>query len=913
MSKRTNKKGQTALILVLLSAAALVFLAITYNWGRVAQIKSLLTISADQSASLLASDAASYGEQEKQTSLGDSNKVSGMSGLLMDVILVVVIIVIIVIEIVSWGSATPLVTTFLGLCLTLALVMAVVTLVLQLTVIQPGMCELWNKLQKSQPIVQQFYEGAVGPALQGAVTDQVRLTDYFDENANGLFGVQTNSGSPTARDTIPRFGFFYTERLKMLNKNVGYIPQAVFFYDQLREFIGGQTCLQNFSDNKNYPGVPLNPSCIDPATGNDYCAESTTDPACTGPIPVQITCAQNVYESNQLQVYLNPSCSSCNNSYTSTSNYSDYASKPACRIMVNNNYSFQLNDSCSDPSNPYCNPCCQPLAQKGSSSGSTVYKPLRPASCYPYNQGLLPTVCATNPTAKDKKTGLPLCSQISGPGGDPINGGFGAPSECYTGNPYGTASPNPYTLIYDPTYQQYANGISFLDQYGRDQQLMQPTATSVPLAGMTVKGEFPNGIYPFFWLMDMNPQTNSADPNAYKAPSNYFSPEVDKIDPTNCNNYLQTSSWYHWCVAQSNSSCTVQGTGNRGVPPVSSPSSTAFPDLNQLRLSYTCQGKDCCVNYLPDSSGTNSSTTPSNTLTINAATNNSSPVTVVITAVSFTAATAGQTDNMGTLQISFTASDNSGSNPIVNVAFFLTPPGSANDNNIASVAYDTSQSKYVFQGQYVNQSGSSLSTPYTPEQTTVTGTVDVKIPTCFSDPSAPPNTYYTLPTGDYSLAAMAQDAGGYSGSTTAPSSVTMTDQNACAYSNANCGEDICGNSCGSCPTGTNESCSTTTTPGTCGCTYSPTPGNCGTTTSLVCCASAADVCHNSTCCTPASSCPTGDNCGSVSDGCGGTINCGSCTSPQTCGGGGTANVCGCTPNCSGVPTGGSNGCNGTCP
>ena len=72
-------RGQTALILILLTAAALIFLAITLNWGRIAQVKSLLTIAADESASTLASDAASYGEQQKQTYLGDTNYTSGLT------------------------------------------------------------------------------------------------------------------------------------------------------------------------------------------------------------------------------------------------------------------------------------------------------------------------------------------------------------------------------------------------------------------------------------------------------------------------------------------------------------------------------------------------------------------------------------------------------------------------------------------------------------------------------------------------------------------------------------------------------------------------------------------------------------------------------------------------------------------
>ena len=66
--------------------------------------------------------------------------------------------------------------------------MSVVTLVLQLVVINPMITSLWNNMEKNWPIQQQFYEGGISTALQGAVTDQVNITDYFDSNANGVFG-----------------------------------------------------------------------------------------------------------------------------------------------------------------------------------------------------------------------------------------------------------------------------------------------------------------------------------------------------------------------------------------------------------------------------------------------------------------------------------------------------------------------------------------------------------------------------------------------------------------------------------------------------------------------------------------------------------------------------------------------------
>ncbi len=444
-----NKYGQTALILILLTAAALIFLAITLNWGRIAQVKALVTIAADGSASLMASDAASYGEMQKQTNLKDTNKITGETGGWLAILLVVLSILLCIIF-------PP--TGVFAWALTIATIaMAIANLVLQVVVIQPGITALWNSLQKNQPIPQQFYEGGVAAALQGSVTDQVNIADYFDWNANGKFGIDEFSFS---KDTVSRFAVFYTDRLKMLNQKP--IPQVQFFYDQLNELMNGESCAQNESDYASYPGI------------------ITLNPACAG-----LDCINN-------------------------------PANPACQVKIPNG--FQLHDACtgSDFKNtatysPYCDPCCQQQCVPG----SNPCKLLRPP----------PSVC---------------------PSGD---------SNCGINNPYGSSYPD----IYDPSFQNYAVGLSFLDQFGRDQQI-GPFTSLTPREVLPPGTFFPNGIYPFFWLM------------------NDYSPEVDNINPGS----LQPAQ-YHWCTAPAY------------TPPA------GYLDLAQLSLPYSCSGQDCCVNYLPNS------------------------------------------------------------------------------------------------------------------------------------------------------------------------------------------------------------------------------------------------------------------------------------------------------------------------
>ena len=188
-----NKYGQTALIMILLTAAALIFLAITLNWGRVAQTKSLLSIAADESAALLASEAASYGEAQKQTNLVDQNQLQGPTGTFLDLILLIIAIIV---AVVTFGVGTP----FLSFIAVASVALAAVNLVLQVVVVQPMISSMWNSLQKDQPIQQQFYEQGVSTALQNSVGDQVNVTDYLDWNENGSFGFNS-TGQPN--DLVP--------------------------------------------------------------------------------------------------------------------------------------------------------------------------------------------------------------------------------------------------------------------------------------------------------------------------------------------------------------------------------------------------------------------------------------------------------------------------------------------------------------------------------------------------------------------------------------------------------------------------------------------------------------------------------------------------------------------------------------
>ena len=498
MIQKTNNRGQTALVLILLAAGALIFYAITLNWGRIAQEKAMLTIAADQAAAVLASDAASYGEIAKVQYLNDTNEKSSVD---LAILLAIIMIVIAVITLVlTWGASGPGAAWLIGMAIA-GVVMAVASLVLQVTVIEPGITAMWNKLQKNQPAQQQFYEQGTVTALQGAVTDQISITDYFDSNANGLFGLNA-SGLSNDTTGISRFAFFYTERLKMLN-GVTNVPQVQNFYNALKQFVNGPSWPTG--------GGPLNDPCL-------------TD-------------------SNPGDADYNPYCDSC------------------CQPYYGNADPF-FNPNNADPTPEH----------------TSAYQTLRPSSCSaPADLGACPITGCGNPP--NPQTGTSC---------DPYNNGCvpATPLECVKNNPYDAlTNTTNYPYLYDSAYQNnYTAGTSFLEQLGRDAQMHpfeQPPPTPPGYApNWTPEGAFPNGVFPFFWLMTQDsPQVdNIAAPGAY-------SPQA------------------HWCtsaVAQTSPPPPVS-LANLGV--------TNFPDLTQLSLP-SCQGNNCCIEYLPNDLSNPASSNP---------------------------------------------------------------------------------------------------------------------------------------------------------------------------------------------------------------------------------------------------------------------------------------------------------------
>ncbi len=253
-----NKKGQTALVLLIVAAIALIFLAITMNWGKVVQIKTQATVGADSAIAATTSNLASYGESQIHTYLKDRFKYCKSTSVWVAIATLIIAIVVNII--------------FPGIGTAIAVYLAVIVLTLQVVVIQPGLTRTWNKLQKNLATEDQFIEQGASTAAGSVIADAVNVPDFFDMDMNARTYFSGN-------DEISRYGFFYTERMKMLQPdNILGIDD---FLNGLKIFVNGIDC--STDENKNNPCCSANPPssahCETLPTVNEWALyDECTDP-----------------------------------------------------------------------------------------------------------------------------------------------------------------------------------------------------------------------------------------------------------------------------------------------------------------------------------------------------------------------------------------------------------------------------------------------------------------------------------------------------------------------------------------------------------------------------------------------------------------------------------------------------------
>jgi hypothetical protein len=230
-----NSRGQIAIVMILIIAVALVFYAVTLNLGDFAYSQALVTVASNTSASMLASDMASYGQSLASTSLDGERKVCGWTGVMAAIITIIVIVIVIIITIVSYGAGSFFANG--GALLIAGLVMAVVALAIQVTVIQPGLTDAWNRIvSKTLSMSNQFTEGAIQNALSKSVTDIMLVPDVNDSDGDRLWVPEAAIGTIPYADTISRYSMYYSERIRQI-KEIVPIVGVENFLTALEDFL----------------------------------------------------------------------------------------------------------------------------------------------------------------------------------------------------------------------------------------------------------------------------------------------------------------------------------------------------------------------------------------------------------------------------------------------------------------------------------------------------------------------------------------------------------------------------------------------------------------------------------------------------------------------------------------------------
>ncbi|MDO8675280.1 MAG: hypothetical protein Q7K71_04085 [Candidatus Omnitrophota bacterium] len=246
-----NYKGQAALVLILLAAIALIFFAVTLNWGRVSQIKNMTTTAATNAAANTVSGIASYGESLIQSSLGGGFEKSGFARWVVVALSFIAAALIIYF---TAGAGTHLAAVMI----TLAIGGAAATLITVYNDVKT--VKAFNQMHTKLPLKDRFLEQGLSAGAQSLVSDQGKIIDYFDINTNGKFG-------PASDDKIGRYGFFYTERLKALKRAMSGMDLTVFL-DGLGTLLGEITeaCPKNPDGTPN--SDPHCNKCCVPLTFN---------------------------------------------------------------------------------------------------------------------------------------------------------------------------------------------------------------------------------------------------------------------------------------------------------------------------------------------------------------------------------------------------------------------------------------------------------------------------------------------------------------------------------------------------------------------------------------------------------------------------------------------------------------------
>lgn len=213
--KQGSFSGQIVVIAVLFLAVIVVFIAVVINLGKIAQIKGLVSIAADNAAITTASSAGSWALAMTVANEGERN--CGPSPWIKFILKAAAWVIKAIISAITLGqAAVALPFELYGL--------------IQETVNAGEIREMLNQQMQRLTVQQRFLETALQTGLYGVVSDLKEIDDEHDIDMDTL----TNAEG----DTVNRFNFLNMLRLlNKIDKGSGQLKQAIEnFYPVWRDF-----------------------------------------------------------------------------------------------------------------------------------------------------------------------------------------------------------------------------------------------------------------------------------------------------------------------------------------------------------------------------------------------------------------------------------------------------------------------------------------------------------------------------------------------------------------------------------------------------------------------------------------------------------------------------------------------------
>ena len=203
-----KRKGQMSLMMLLVVVMALIFYAVALNWSKISAYKTQVTIASNTGTSALVSMMGSYANYQIQTTLGGQKKYCNNTGVFKALLTFFVLVLAIAVQFIPGvGQVAGSIMTSLIVSAGLAAVSVLVQ-----AVMQPSITTAISKYLQSLPTEEdQFFEQGIQTALSSAMNDTVYVDDEWDLDMDGRW-YRFGAGTPGSQ--IPRFMYYYTQRLR---------------------------------------------------------------------------------------------------------------------------------------------------------------------------------------------------------------------------------------------------------------------------------------------------------------------------------------------------------------------------------------------------------------------------------------------------------------------------------------------------------------------------------------------------------------------------------------------------------------------------------------------------------------------------------------------------------------------------